>query len=223
MNINLFMEKSLRHALHFLKEAICQERIAKSKGLLQSIDPRLKLFLLLTAIIITSFARGLSSLAILYGISVVLAVTSGIRVVFFVKRVWVFIPIFTLFIAIPAVYIQGPIPALAFVLRVAACVSFVILAAITTKHTQLLNSLRSLGIPAIFVEILDMTYRYVFLFISIFESMHLSLKSRLIRPLGYKRARQWIASRMSFLFRKSMKMSEDVYLAMLARGYTTKE
>lgn len=220
MNINIFIERSLKDALNFFKEAIFQEEIAKSKGLLQSIDPRLKLFLLLNMLIVTCFARNICFMAILYMLSIALAVLSGIRILFFIKRVWVFIPIFTLFIAIPAVYTQGLVTASVFVLRVATCVSFVILVTITTRHSQLLKSLRSLGVPNIFVEVLDMTYRYTFFFISVFEAMHLSFKSRLIKTLEYRGARRWIASRMSALFKKSMRMSEDVYLAMLARGYT---
>jgi len=220
MNINIFIERSLKNALNFFKEAVFQEDIAKSKGLLQSIDPRLKIFLLLSMLIITCFSGNIFSLTILYMVSIALAFFSGIRVLFFIKRVWVFIPIFTLFIAIPAVYTQGLVPASVFVLRVATCVSFVILATITTRHSQLLKSLRSLGVPNIFVEVLDMTYRYTFFFIGVFESMHLSLKSRLIKALEYRKGRRWIASRISTLFKKSMMMSEDVYLAMLARGYT---
>ena len=70
-----------------------------------------------------------------------------------------------------------------------------------------------------FVEVLDMTQRYLFLFMKVFEEMHLSLKSRLVKDLDYKRSHYWIASRIAFLFRRSIKMSEDVYMAMLARGY----
>ena len=54
----------------------------------------------------------------------------------------------------------------------------------------------------------------------IFEEMHLSLKSRLVRSFDRKTARHWVASRVGFLFKRSVKMSEDVYMAMVARGYS---
>ena len=85
---------------------------------------------------------------------------------------------------------------------------------------MLLKALRSFGIPNIFTTTLDMTYRYIFLFVKIFEEMHIGLKSRLIKAFKKKRAREWISSRIGFLFRRSIKMSEDVYMAMIARGYT---
>jgi cobalt/nickel transport system permease protein len=134
--------------------------------------------------------------------------------------VWVFIPLFTIVIALPALFMWGLSSTVLFIARVAASVSFVILAALTTRHHDLLKSLRSLGIPDIFIQVLDMTYRYLSLFISLFEEMHLALKARVIERMKQGRARHWAASRLAYLFRKSVKMSEDVYLAMVARGYT---
>jgi cobalt/nickel transport system permease protein len=172
------------------------------------------------AIVLTSFTKNIRYLAILYLFSVALAYISRINVPFFIKRVWFFIPLFTLFIAIPAIFTQGALPAAVFVLRVAACVSFAVLLTITTKHDTLFKALRSFGVPDIFIQTLDMTYRYIFLFVKVFEEMHVGLKSRLVRNFGRKNAREWISSRVGFLFRRSVKMSEDVYMAMIARGYS---
>ena len=175
--------------------------------------------MLIIVLLITVFARDVQSLIAIYAASVILAVFSGINVLYFIRRVWFFIPIFTVFIAIPAIFTQGPSTALIFVLRVADCVSFVVLITVTTRHSQLLKSLRLFGVPSIFVKVLDMMHRYIYLFIRIFEEMHLSLKSRLVKSFDARSARRWISSRMAYLFRRSAKMSEDVYMAMIARGY----
>lgn len=219
--MNLFMRRSLAGATGFFKEALFSEEIAKSPGLLQSTGPRLKLALLLVFLIATCLAWTIWQITILYIFSVILAVFSGIKIIFFIKRVWFFIPLFTLFIAIPAIFLQGLYTAGLFVLRVTTCVSFAVLVTITTKHNELIRSLRSMGMPGIFVSVLDMMYRYIFLFMKIFEEMHLSLHSRLIKKLDNKKARYWITSRIAFLFRRSLKMSEEVYMAMVARGYGT--
>lgn len=218
-NRNLFIERSLKGALDFFKEAIFSEEVARSRGLFQSIGPKVKIVLLVVFLLVTIFAKTITTLTALYVLSLVLALLSGIRILYYIKRVWFFIPIFTLFIAIPAVFTHGLTTAVLFVLRVADCVSFVVLITVTTRHVQLLKSLRSLGIPSIFVNVLDMMYRYISLFIQIFEDMHLSLKSRLVRRFNAKAARYWISSRMVFMFKRSLKMSEDVYMAMIARGY----
>ena len=216
---DLFIERSLTNALDFLKEAVFSEEIASSRGLLQSISPSVKIAALVIFLIATLLAKTLVSLTALYLLTILLAVLSGINIFSFIKRVWVFIPIFTLIIAIPAVFMQGPYPALLFVLRVTTCVSFAVAVTMTTKHNRLIKALASMGLPEMFVRALDMVYRYIFLFIKIFEEMHLSLKSRLIAPLDGKNARRWVASRIAFMFKRSLAMSEGVYMAMLARGY----
>lgn len=218
--MNLFIERSLKNALDFFKEAVLSEDIARSKGLLQSLDPRLKIVLLAACLIVTCFARNIYVLMGLYAFSVALAVLSGIGVWPFIKRVWLFIPIFALLIAIPAIFTQGLLQAAVFVLRVAACVSFTVLVTVTTRLNRLLWSLGSLGVPALFIQVLDMTYRYIFLFIKVFEEMHLGLKARLLYRMNLKTSQHWIASRIATLFKRSVRMSEEVYLAMLARGYT---
>lgn len=215
-----FLERSSISALNFFKEAVFSEEIARTKGFLQAIDPRLKILLFLSLIIITCFVRNISYLVILYILSIVLAAASGVHIIFFIKRVWFFIPIFTLFIAIPAIFMHGILPAILFVLRVTACVSFAVLMTITTRHSVLLKALRSLGIPNIFTQILDMTYRYIFFFVKVFEEMHTALKARIVKKFDKRSSRRWIASRIGFLFRRSIKMGEDVYMAMIARGYT---
>jgi cobalt/nickel transport system permease protein len=215
-----FLNHSIKNAFNFFKEAIFSEDIARSKGILQRMDPRLKILLFFSLIILTCFLKNIPQLLIFYCISIMLAVVSGISIPFFVKRVWFFIPLFTLFIAIPAVFMYGIESAIIFVLRVTTCVSFAVLMTITTRHNILLKSLRSLGIPNIFVQILDMTYRYIFFFVKVFEEMHVGLKSRLVKKFDGASARKWVGARIAFLFRRSIKMSEDVYMAMLARGYT---
>ena len=205
--------------MEFFKDAVFSDEIARSNGLLQSISPTIKMGMLIVILLITVFAHTLQSLAALYAVSVILAVLSGIAILYFIKRVWLFIPIFTLFIAIPVIFTHDLLTALIFVLRVADCVSFVVLITVTTRHSQLLKSLRLFGVPSIFVKVLDMMHRYIYLFIRIFEDMHLSLKSRLVKDFDARNAQRWISSRMAFVFKRSIKMSEDVYMAMIARGY----
>jgi len=148
-----FLEKSLNNALNFFKEAVFSEEIAKKRGLLQLCDPRLKIIIFLSLILAACLVRNIPCLIILYTIGIILALASGISVLFFIKRVWFFIPIFTLFIAIPAVFTQNLHAAIIFVLRVATCVSFAVLMTISTVHGELFKSLRSLGMPRACLEL----------------------------------------------------------------------
>jgi cobalt/nickel transport system permease protein len=66
---------------------------------------------------------------------------------------------------------------------------------------------------------LGMTYRYLFVFLRLVQDMYRARKSRTIRPFSPAAERNWIASRIGATFKKSMDMSEDIYRAMLSRGF----
>ena len=214
-----FLERSITSALDFFKEALFSEEIACSKGFLQSLDPRAKISMLLALILAVCLVSNIYFLLGLYLVSILLAFSSDINILFFIKRVWLFIPLFTSVIAIPAFFMGNAFSAVLFIIRVTTSVSFAVLITITTRHGEILKSLKSFGIPDIFIQILDMTYRYIFFFVKVFEEMHTGLKARLVRKMDLKGAGYWVASRIGFIFRRSMKMSEDVYTAMVARGY----
>ncbi len=216
----VFIERSIRGALDFMKEAVFSDEIASRKGLMQSVGPKVKILSMAAALLAACLATTASQLALIYLAAALAAFFSGIGILYFIKRVWVFIPLFTALIALPAVFTEGLGTACLFVLRVAACVSIVVLVTVTTRHNQMLGSIRSFGVPAIFIQVLDMTHRYIFLFITTFEDMHRGLKARLAGNMSGRGGRRWVAGRIGSLFRRSVRMSEEVYMAMTARGYS---
>jgi cobalt/nickel transport system permease protein len=74
-------------------------------------------------------------------------------------------------------------------------------------------------VPRIFVMTLSMTNRYLFVFLRLIQDMYRARKSRTIHQLSAADERGWVASRIGVIFRKSLEMSNDIYLAMLSRGY----
>ena len=64
-----------------------------------------------------------------------------------------------------------------------------------------------------------MTERYIFVLLRLIQDMYRGRMSRTIRPLSPAVERNWTASRIGVTFKKSMEMSEDVYKAMLSRGF----
>jgi hypothetical protein len=50
--------------------------------------------------------------------------------------------------------------------------------------------------------------------------MHLAKKSRVVRELNHAEAKEWIAGRMVFIFRKSRLKCEEVFGAMIGRGFS---
>jgi cobalt/nickel transport system permease protein len=236
-----FIERSIMGALSFLKESIFADEYASKKGLLQSLDPRIKTLTFLLFIIQILFVKNLISLLCLYALCLLLTFCSKINLGFFLKRTWIFIPLFSLLIAIPALFNivtpgvslisfqivgqklsitrQGLLGAALFFMRVTTSVSFAVLLSLTTRHFELLRVLRILRIPQVFVMTLGICYRYIYLFVEIIENTYLAIKSRVGTTIHYKRGQHIVAWNIAYLWNRSYQLNETVYQAMLSRGY----
>ncbi|OGP53747.1 MAG: cobalt ECF transporter T component CbiQ [Deltaproteobacteria bacterium RBG_13_52_11] len=238
---NNFIERSIMGALSFLKESIFAEEYASRKSFLQSLDPRIKTLTFLLFIMQVLLAKNLFILLCLYALCLLLTLCSKINLGFFLKRTWIFIPLFSLLIAIPALFNivtpgepfitfkiagqklsitrQGLFGALFFIMRVITSVSFVVLLSVTTKHFELLKVLRFFRIPQVFVMTIGMCYRYIYLFVEIIENTYLAIKSRVGITVHYKKGQHIVAWNIAYLWNRSYQLNEEVYKAMLSRGY----
>ena len=239
---NNFIQRTFLGVLSFLKDSLFAEEYALKKGFLQSLDPRIKTLTFVLFIIVVLLTKNINTILCLYFLCIFLAGVSKINLGFFLKRTWLFIPLFSLFIALPALFnvftpgeslfaLQfgsftfvitrpGVFAALLFVLRVLTSVSFVVLLGITTKHFELLKVLRVFGLPQVFTMVLGICYRYIYLFIGIIENTYLTMKSRTGNVMHYKRGQHIVAWNIASLWLRSYQLNEDVYRAMLSRGYS---
>jgi cobalt/nickel transport system permease protein len=90
----------------------------------------------------------------------------------------------------------------------------------TTPFSEIIRALRVLRVPDTFLMVITLTYKYMFVFAKTVEDMHLAKKSRTAGPVGNAQARKWIAGRIVFLFRKTQQRCEDIFKAMLGRGFS---
>lgn len=102
-----------------------------------------------------------------------------------------------------------------------AATSLVLIVAVvkTTRWTILTKALRYLGVPTIFIMVLDLTYRYLFLFLLLLSDYIFGRKSRLVGKEGSQSQWEWIGGAMAGFFRICLEYSEEVAAAMIARGY----
>jgi|SRR5208283_4585480 len=99
-----FVQKAISDIFTFFEECLVNDSIARRKGLLQSLDPRVKLVSMVVLIFAVAMTHDIRLLAIVYGLTLVFAYLSKVEIVFFLKRVWVFIPIFAGIIMIPILF-----------------------------------------------------------------------------------------------------------------------
>ncbi len=118
-----------------------------------------------------------------------------------------------------AVTRQGLWGGITFVSRVATSVSLAVLFTLTRRWAEIFAGLRAMFVPRVFVVTLSMTERYLFVFLRLIQDMYRARKSRTIRSFSTAGERNWTASRIGVTFRKSVEMSNDVYKAMISRGF----
>jgi cobalt/nickel transport system permease protein len=99
-----FVERTIDSAARFLREAILTEASARHRGLLQALDPRVKLITLLAVIVCVSVMRSPVTIWGVYCLALLLAVASSLPLLSFLKRVWLFIPLFSAIIVVPALF-----------------------------------------------------------------------------------------------------------------------
>jgi cobalt/nickel transport system permease protein len=76
-----------------------------------------------------------------------------------------------------------------------------------------------LYVPDVFILILGMTYRYIYLLLHTANDMFLSRKSRVVGHLSTAENQRILAAVSATLLSKSITMSSEVYLAMVSRGF----
>jgi len=248
-----FLEKSLGEFAEALRNEVFSEQLARQPGLLQRVDPRVKLLSVLALIVVAASLRHLVLLLLLNLWLFWLARASRVPLRIFARRVWIVVPLFTSVVVFPALFNvvragdpllvlfhfshsphlgswtlpaevaitrQGATSAALLVLRVGASVSLAVLLTLTTRWPVLLTALRALRIPGVFLAVLEMAYRYVFLLLQVSAEMFTARKSRLVGRSTSREQRRFVATAMGSLWGRTRATSEEVHRAMLSRGYT---
>ena len=235
-NKSRVLEHTLQGITETLERALFAEEISTRKGFFQSLDARVKVLSVFALLLSVSLSHSLLVIAGLYILVFILAWFSAIPADFFIKRVWLALPFFTGTIALPALFITpGPVlihlplglvitqtgvnTVLFLLLRVSTSVSLTLLLILTTPWNTVLSALNILRVPDVFILILGMTYRYIYLLLRVANDMFLSRKSRVVGHMDSADERRMLAAISGTLLGKSLTMSSEVYLAMQSRGF----
>ena len=237
MRPNRVIEGSIHGFLRVLEHTLESEELTRRAGLLQSLDPRVKLLGFLGLIVAAAASRKLEVIGAVFALASVLAVCSRVPLRTLMIRVWAGAFAFTGLIALPALFLtpgrpvarlpvlgwsvtaQGLRGAVYLISRVETTATLSMLLVLCTPWTHVLKALRVLRVPVVLVVILGMTYRYILLMIGTAEEMFESRRSRMVGRLEPKQARRLAIATAGVLLSKTMQLSGDVYLAMQSRGF----
>ncbi len=229
-----FLEKNIKEITSSIRQALLVDREAKKTHFLQSLNPVVKIISFLLILAAVLLKGNIVSLLLIYVAVCIGAVVSRIDIMFFLSRVWVFIPLFTAVIALPALFLvpgkaifvaggfavtkEGVMSAVLLVLRTATAVSLSTLFILTTPWPKLLFALKMLRIPHVAILLMSLCYRYIFVFINTLMNFLVARRSRIFHPVCW-RENMWFSARtLGVLFIRSLKLADQLYLAMVSRG-----
>jgi cobalt ECF transporter T component CbiQ len=232
-----WIEQTLRSLTEALSRALLSERTAHMYGLLQSLDPRVRVLGTLAFVIAAILCRRLGLLFVLFGLATVIALLSRVSLGVLAKRVWVIVLAFTGIIAMPALFITpglrlftlpvvhlpvsdtGIRTAALLILRVETAATLTTVLVLCTPWNHILRALGWFRMPAEVVTMLAMTHRYIFLLLEISNQMFESRQSRAVGKLSGPQQRMMAARTAGVLMGKSIELGQSVYLSMLSRGF----
>lgn len=217
------------------------EAWARRPGLLQGMDPRAKTLSLLALIGVVSFLRQPLPILGLAALGLGLAALSRLPLGAFLVRTWVGVPLAIGAVSLPATlsvvtpgapaFVLWREPAVAvtweglrlaavLVIRVGTALGFAVLVAATTPWADLLAALRSLRVPRSFVAVVAVTYRYVSVLVQAATDAFEARRSRAVGGAPLAAEQGFVGRVLGALFGKAHAMSEEVFAAMAARGWT---
>ena len=232
--------QSLRDIVEGAESLVYIEDLSSKKGVLQSINPLVKLVTIIAMIVASLFIFQLSYLLLICAIPLILAAASRIPLKHFFFRT-ALIPVFAAVISIPILFLTAGSPIwaanigvanltitmegltrfLVFSVRVWFCVASLTLLILSTGFDKMLKLLASIKVPAIIVQLFALTYRYFFVSIHEAQSVLIAKEARTYinkRTINLQSLRD-LGSILASLFIRTYERSERVYLAMRARGF----
>ncbi len=232
-----YLERAVEGLREGIERAQVAERISERSGLLQGLDPRVKVMGLLALAASVTYAASLGVILGVFTFAVVLAALSSLPPSTLAARVWIGAFVFTGAVAAPALFLvpgdvvwrvpllrwpvtlQGLTSAGYLMLRVETTATLACLLVFTTPWPHVLKGLRALRVPLVFVVVLGMAFRYILLLLETAHDMFDSRRSRAAGPLSGADARRLATNAAGALLGKTMYLSGEVYLAMQSRGY----
>ncbi len=231
------MPSAIKDLVRGLEEILEADAAGGSR---RSLSP-LALVIVASLIVLSAlFANSLLQLVALGMLSTLLAASLGIRLKrYFTKPI--VLSLFVFLISFPAAFLTGGAPLFTismgsltasasfegayrvalFVMRVWVCVATLTTLTSILGIDGILNVLAQMRAPGILIEVISLTYRYLFISIHETQKMLLARDARRFQNKKYINAQDLrdLGKVLAALFIRTYERSERVYLAMKARGF----
>ena len=194
------------------------DKYANLESPIHSWDVRVKLISISILIFSVVLVNNLKTAFIALSLALILILISRIPVNFvFIYLRW--ISLFIIFFFIILIFTAGLEKASLVSLRAAAAFLLIFPLLATARFDATLKAIEKIGVPSKLVQVIQFTYRYIFVFTEEIQTMFCAMKSR-----GFKASTDFYTMKttgkvIGMLFVRSFERSERVYNAMISRGY----
>lgn len=128
------------------------------------------------------------------------------------------VPLFTLIMFIPSILLGNGINSVKIILKIAVSIMAVNILSYSSRWAEITKALKVFRIPDIFIWVMEITIRYIFLLGEFALEMLYALK---LRSVGKNRSKYSSMSKVvGNLFIKSKEVGDEVFSAMECRGFT---
>ncbi len=208
------------------------------KNALRTVNPRMKLLLGFASILVCAFSTSLiAPLAVAISMSSIIVVVAKIPLRFYIKLLLIPLP-FVLFSAIAILLMQGGDSLYSFTIfgidigassesanlalllffRTLGGMSSMFFIALTTPMVEIFSILKSIGIPAVLIELSMLIYRYIFVLLDQAETINNAQVTRL-GDSSLKASLKSFSMLSSVLFLRAWEQGERLMIAMDSRCY----
>lgn len=227
--------KTILNIDEFLEHSLFEEKNVYRNGLMQKVSPEEKLVLTFLIIATTLVEEKPLSISLFFVLSLILSFLSKVDFLEFLKRTFIFIPLYALVISFPRLFLgnQKDIVIrffnlelgtsfasvnqfLTFNFRVVVATSLVVLITMTTTIGELSNTLKKIRLPREISISLLLTYRLLFVYLTKIRDLALSIESRVAEGrVGLKETGRLVSN----LLLRGFEESELVFLALESRNF----
>lgn len=211
------------------------EPFASGQSILHRTDPRIRLIVAISFSFVVALCFHLSSLAAAWGTALALVILARLNMAALMKRLllvngfvlllWLFLPwtyrgdaLFS--IGGLGITRQGVMLAMVLTLKCNVILLLLVTLVSTMSFVTLGHALQAMRLPARFVALFVLTYRYIFVIEQEYEKIMRAVKIRGFVPGTTLRAYKVYAYIVGMLFVRATERAERVYFAMCCRGYT---
>ena len=189
----------------------------KEISFIYSINPIVKTLVTLIIIIQLALSRNVIFIFAVLIVAIAICLFVNKKDIFKIYIISGVLPLFTVIMLLPSILMGNLNNSLIIVLKVAGTIISVNILSYTTKWHQLTKVLKLIFVPDIFIFVMDIAIKYIFVLGEFSLEMLYSLKLRSVGKNNNKRA--FIIKLMGNLFLKSKEAGDEMYSAMECRGF----